>query len=231
MTITLDRLTRPETLSEITHGLTGHRWSEYDSLNGGDPVPLVGSEYSWSAVRPLLRGEADLFIIDATSWGEYSGGSSDIQRSNFRALLRDFPESFVVIGSSGHDGMALGLPAGMGIDPSLVEIIEGLAEYPLYDEEDHSELLEEVWTEGWDYRVQDVRADLERMEITFEDSTEVVDNDWIQEHYEAHRNVCHWGPTFDGADTAVMPEGDHERVMAEVVKDYRVVVFNWLMGR
>ncbi|MEW2080095.1 hypothetical protein AB0941_42615, partial [Streptomyces sp. NPDC013433] len=53
----------------------------------------------------------------------------------------------------------------------------------------------------------------------------------LQEHYEAHRNVCHWGPTFDGADTAVMPEGDHERVMAEVVKDYRVVVFNWLMGR
>jgi hypothetical protein len=232
MTITLDRLTFPATMAEEMYGLTGHRWSEYDSLNGGDLFPQPGSSYSWSAVRPLLSYQApDLYVIDATSWGEYSGGSSDIQRSNHRALLRDFPDTFVEIGFSGHDGMALALPAGRGV-PTLVEdIIRGLDEYPLYDEEDHSALSEEVWQDSRDYVLPDIRQDLERVEFTYEDSTEVVNDEWLWNSYNSHQDVCHWGYQWESADSVIFPKEDHERIMAEVVKDYRVAILNKLLAR
>jgi hypothetical protein len=136
-----------------------HRLSEYTVLCEG--VKLVPGEcVAASALLPVGPHEsAVLYVLPELWWGDYTG--SGVSRSNYRSLLRKFPDVFVELTGSF-------CAFGLGILPEfdhqelaeiLVELHDG---YPLYDEDDHSALTAELAEEAWDGFLQwDVPAMLE----------------------------------------------------------------------
>lgn len=100
------------------------------------------------------RAYADLSRVGK---GECQAGqSSTLDRSNFRSLIRDYPGMFTPTAWSNVDG--LGAYAG-NLTAEVIGILAGLADqYPVYDDEDMSELESDEITESFD---QYARADAE----------------------------------------------------------------------
>ncbi|WP_433332465.1 hypothetical protein [Spirillospora sp. CA-294931] len=88
---------------------------------------------------------------------DYSG--SDIEESNQRSLVRDFP-GLLLDGTQyyGHCGYGLQITPDFGSDPETAEFAEELVrvlislkhDYPLYDEQDNGELNQERAQQAWD---------------------------------------------------------------------------------
>lgn len=99
-------------------------------------------------VKPL-----PLTIIEYATGSDYSG--SLVERSNFRVLQRDFPWLVEIYGGHGTQGLAY-LGRRENQNDALIEAIDSLADYPLLDESDHSELECETEDEAWsDYGESD----------------------------------------------------------------------------
>jgi hypothetical protein len=78
---------------------------------------------------------------------DYYDQTTTCQRSNFRRLMADYPEVWTNLSCSNVDGL------GAFVDDLTEDIIQTLvklSEYPLYDEDDHSELESTEITESWD---------------------------------------------------------------------------------
>lgn len=110
--------------------------------------PRPGEEMFCGWVRPLdpqSRETADLYVVNRLWWGPVTGDA--VARSNHRALTRDFPGEFVGLRDAlGARGVAL--PPDFG-NHRLAAAVEGLLEYPLYDEDDHTALIRELADQAW----------------------------------------------------------------------------------
>jgi hypothetical protein len=127
--------------------VTPSRVSGLAGCGPGGPRP--GEDVFCAWVRPLpldTRETAGLYVVDRLWWGDYTGDA--VARSNHRALTRDYPDQFVglydVFAASG-----LALPPDCR-DHRLAAALAGLAEYPLYDEDDHCALTVELADQAWD---------------------------------------------------------------------------------
>jgi len=86
-----------------------------------------------------------------TLWGDYIGDA--VQRSNHRSILADFPDIFSdFVGFPGAHELIL--PAE-GIDADTLDELIRIGQhirddYPLYSDEDHSNLEMELADEAWD---------------------------------------------------------------------------------
>jgi hypothetical protein len=100
------------------------------------------------------------WIRDA-EWSDYSG--TVYTRSNARSLARDYPEVVTESWRGGHgwsgayisasvlnDAWAVGVFDIADRVNAVLDIIESLAEYPVYDEEDMSALESEILNEDFD---------------------------------------------------------------------------------
>lgn len=132
--------------------------------------------YMGSDWQETTEDDADVVEVPYTVWGDYVGSS--VERSNYRSLLRDYPDVFIDI-SGGYWSHVLYIrPRTMLQTDGLFESITALFDYPLYDEEDHSELeMTEAW-EAWDGWV---KFDLGRALATEYDLD--VDN-WTEEEWD-----------------------------------------------
>lgn len=141
-------------------------------------IMYAESEVDLSAVvhAAWLRSEPDspassyshrtpLAIIRCTEFSDYSGSS--VERSNYRVILGDSSRGYradivQIIGSHGY--MALAYDATLGPvpgDDELHELLDGVDNYPLLDDDDHSVLESELETEAWeDHGRQDFRKAL-----------------------------------------------------------------------
>lgn len=118
---------------------------------------------TWADVAEVLADDdAELQIqVPVTSWGDYHG--TDYDRANWNALQADFPGVFNVFDDRYGD-RSLWIDAIAPQDDSTARTVtdpewakslaSGLAglrdEYPLWSEEAHSAVEEELITEGWD---------------------------------------------------------------------------------
>lgn len=106
--------------------------------------------------------DATHIMIDYTGYSDYSGSS--VERSNSRSLLRDYPDTFTdAQGGHGTTELMLAVDWSPPDDgrAGLLGNLAALADYPLYDEEDHSALEMECADEAWsDYLADDFRRDL-----------------------------------------------------------------------
>jgi hypothetical protein len=145
---------------------------------GGDNAPM-----GVFGMHPIHQdGTATHVTVPMTLWGDYCGDA--VQRSNYRSLLRDFPETFVdVYGDYGSSYLAL--PVDAAIPEHLFDELVSLAhDYPLYDEQDHSALEMELVEAAWDsYLEADIRRDLLDAGVA-DDSLERADlrelfNEWL----------------------------------------------------
>ena len=108
--------------------------------------------------RFVARG-IPLTIIEYATGSDYSGNLVEI--SNARCLKRDFPWLVDLHGGYGTSGVAY-LGKRENQNDRLIEAIDGLATYPIYDESDLSDLEcereSEAWTESYGGRHDFKRA-------------------------------------------------------------------------
>lgn len=103
---------------------------------------------------------ATLFLLgDVASNCDYSSANT-VTASNLRSLTRDYPNRVVTYRYSDGEVGAVLLAS---LDDDLVDILTSLKhEYPLYDEEDHSNLEMDLAYEAWDQYVKlDLYPDLQ----------------------------------------------------------------------
>ena len=126
---------------------------------------------------------------DFLSHGDYAG-AGDIGRANIR-VLEDNPDSILRHGGYGYE--QLWLPD----TPENRELIEGLeSDYPLLDDEVHSQIESELEDEAWENWL---RRDLVReTPETIRDFAEDVDNDILYECYRQAMEKENEYPIFEG---------------------------------
>jgi hypothetical protein len=168
--------------------------------------------------------DATHVLINYTGYSDYSGGGVD--RSNNRSLLRNYPEAFTqAYGGHGTEELMLSVDYYAPADPEshdsradrtdyLLQAIAGLADYPLYDEEDYSALENEEADEAWDQflssdvpsRLRDASPSAEAMD----DAIEALDELAAKHSWESTRPdfacECGWVPP--------MPLTEHYREQA-----------------
>jgi hypothetical protein len=142
----------------------GHYAPGMPMLCEADPgmMPEPGGRWPYGEWEDSSPQQATHVLINYTGWSDYSG--STVERSNYRSLLRDYPDTFTDV-YGGHSTSELMLSVRWTAPDdgraSLLDDLRALADYPLYDEEDHSMLEMELADEAWDaYLDYDVRSDL-----------------------------------------------------------------------
>lgn len=90
-----------------------------------------------------------VLVIPLAMFGDYDN-SCAVERSNARVLREEFPRHTIPLsGWHGRGGtLVLGTPDT--IPEELRERLDGLADYPLLDEQDESEMEMEMESEAWD---------------------------------------------------------------------------------
>lgn len=189
-----------------------YRWNGRD----GD-APTAGGYgslgYDWEQTD---KDHAEFVEFPYTTWGDYVGGT--VERSNYNSLLRDFPDTFIHI-TGGYFSHTLYLPMPYGPNgQALVEIMAGLENYPLYDEEDHSQLEMDI---AWDAWEQYLKADIVReWEIDTDDWT---DDDWefVKGRYYSLTWEQDYGPESESADSVHFPF--HNDVLASLTQEIQTL--------
>jgi hypothetical protein len=150
----------------------------------------------------------DFYRFPYTLWGDYIGDA--VQRSNHRSILADFPDIFSdFVGFPGAHELLL--PAE-GIDPDtldeLIRIGQALRDdYPLYSDEDHSNLEMELADEAWDaYLSWDVMRSLGELGV----DTDSVDENKVRELFYAATSEDPCSPYAETADSVVFPYYDDD---------------------
>lgn len=100
-----------------------------------------------------------LTVIDVATGSDYSG--SLVEVSNMRTLKREFPWLVELHGGYGTRGLAY-LGKRENQNPALLEAIDSLTDYPIYNDDDHSDLewetVETQWREAYGGRHDFKRA-------------------------------------------------------------------------
>ncbi|MEU5878149.1 hypothetical protein [Spirillospora sp. NPDC047279] len=148
--------------------------------------------------------EFKIELIGPWQGSDYSG--DDVNESNQRSLLRDFPD--LLINDTrwwGHCGYGLQIQPDFGSDSEtaeqaeeLVKILIGLKhDYPLYDEQDNGELIQERAQEAWDSWLRmDTESEIQKLTGLSIELGDMEDEFWelLSEHQiypeaEGHRDV------------------------------------------
>lgn len=144
-------------------------------------------------------------MLGYTGYSDYSGSSVD--RSNNEALRDDYPDTFTeAIGGHGTSELMLSVdwhPPADGRE-GLLDALEALEDYPLYDEGHHSMLETEAATEAWDqWLSSDVPRALEEASPSaeaLEDALEAIEELAGQHGAEYPQTTCKCGETFRNWD-------------------------------
>lgn len=203
---------------------------------GDDPVE-EGQGFRYGELKPISikagdlqpDTDVDLFVFVPSAEGsDYAGDVTS--QANYRAVLRDFdehPQVHTVHGGHGTYAIAIDIDTD---DENLLELVQDLHDYPIYDEsyegEYQVEKADEDW-EGWaDSDFQ--RAVREKVEGT--EAEEIFDDtmDWLStkghlrwgfEQMREGANV-YWeidGPSMTVNVEEVATEGDPQDLLAGVL--------------
>lgn len=146
--------------------------TEYQSYNDKRDVGELDyqSDYgSWDDLNDSDIEPNSWVIPKYASWSDYSG--SIVEKSNVKAIHDAFPSDFEdgtdymdVYGGHGTEAVALRVVSLLRPDcESLLELLEGLEDYPLADESLHSEMEIEAENEAWeDWARSDFQRELQK---------------------------------------------------------------------
>jgi hypothetical protein len=194
----------------------GYEWYPVADPTEGTADHPVG--LSWGRWRECNAAEATHAVLGLTVWSDYSGGT--VERSNERSLQRDFPGTFVhLYGGFGTSGLMITIDRPATYDPGtwlyVLEILAGLADYPVVDEEDLSALEMELAEEAWEaYLGYDVLRDLEKAGVP-EDALSADTS--IRDRFYALTYEADYGPEAESAVSVVFPF--YDRVVATMARE------------
>jgi hypothetical protein len=133
------------------------------------------------------------FSVPYTVWSDHAGGT--VERSNYRVLLDTLPESGLNVwwadesGNYGSHWIQI-IPGGLdqAEDDELTELadtIQGLENYPVLDDDDHSELETELDNEALPEIISNIRRSVENdiEASSFADAIQVDPDDFDNEFF------------------------------------------------
>jgi len=148
-------------------------WLDDDAvMDAGYALPY--SHYRHNGPTSHARAYVDLSKV--AKGEDTADQSSTVDRSNYRSLMRDYPDVWLPIGYSNVN--ALGAYVA-NLSPELTEILTGLVEqYPVYDESDMCELESDEITESWAQYVQaDLTSEIHRAHCDEGDAWDALSED------------------------------------------------------
>lgn len=168
-------------------------WHPHYSASLSDPVQghwtfkeKCPPYLSYSEVHSYPEENVRIFIdLGSIGRGEDTADqASTIDRSNYRSLRRDYPDTFTDISYGNVD--VLGAFIG-NLSAELISVLCGLhSDYPLYDESDLDELESEEISESWDQYVQsDLTSEIYRAHADEGDSWDALTPDQQSEMFWA----------------------------------------------
>lgn len=197
----------------LQNALTPLRLSDTDNIiEPGNSMYL--SAFNHYGNVPHHNDEViDAYEIRCTVWGDYVGCT--VERSNYRAILSDYPQFVFEVSGDFYSSM-LAIPANLEVTEELeyfLECLGNLTDYPLWSEEDHSFLEEELFEEDLDdYIIGDIVSQLDS-HFNIDDADEEKIREII---YNYHSN----GDGSNGhSDSAVAWYFPNE-TMRNIVADY-----------
>lgn len=152
-----------------------------------DTKPGDSLHYSSLDSRAWPGQSLKIEVIDECTYSNYSGGTCE--QSNYRVLDQDRKASRYLVRISGdHGTQSLGyFPKKDGKAPKPVqEYLEGLANYPLISDDDHSELEHELESKAWEDDGHDdfckaLTSYLDEQDPGFEHDLDIVDGEDFRE--------------------------------------------------
>ena len=210
-----------------------------------DETPVVGlmhesREDEWATTDADTN--APVFLrVPCTTWGDHTGSLFD--RSNYNCFVRDYPNTFIRAVDM-WDNRGLLLPWDAELDTSLGDAILNLENYPLYDEDHHSELRHSLAVEAFNERQFDgdyvytinelIHEDAYTMDVLRRDFQ--VTDQWLKDQFWAFirsTDDCEW--IVEDSATEVYVSGTVIERAAESVIDTLVADWNakvtWLTDR
>ena len=207
---------------------------------GFDAAVMPGETYRWGERTDALFEEDEtkerwgLALLGDALVGDYNM-SSTYTRANFEALQADYPDTFVTMGVSEYDGMQLALPLAAQIPESLANVLRGLEDYPVYDEDAVVRVQMVVEDECWEGAtkydlIHEVSAYFDRTEglpfswdavsgtwddmdqfVTFRDALDFTGN-----YPEFETSTSCYYPNLEvvAAEVAIRIMSTHERMLA-----------------
>lgn len=140
-------------------------------------APAIGGQCSWGGIRQCPPDRATFFISNYTSGSDYSGDS--VTRANFEVMLEKFSAHVVeMFGGHGTYGIALPLSpwADADAERAAAEILEGLADYAVIDDDEMCSIEMEWMDAAWeDWARKDFIMALRARSDVFGTDDEILD--------------------------------------------------------
>lgn len=100
--------------------------------------------------KDKIPSEEDFVEIPYTSSGDYTNFSCVSNMSNNRILMKDFKDLILIYGSYSYETLFIQLKdLQKEENEELFNIIDDLFQYPILDEQDESELINELAEKAW----------------------------------------------------------------------------------
>ena len=150
------------------NGGTLYVWNGENEPEAGESYPFGFNGFT--AARYEMPTHV---MIPSTLWGDYVGSS--FERSNAQSIARDYPETVITVYDD-HSYECLVVPINRALPDGFVTGVLALAdEYPIWDENDLSELEVETEAEDWESWGRDqFRMDV--MDALPEDKQEIIED-------------------------------------------------------
>lgn len=187
--------------------------SVYEYWGGGELEPGETESSSYFHM-PTSNGELVLFLENAAN-GDAAGTTGDV--ANFRVLKEEYEEHLLEISYDNGEGLAVILDGE--IPTSLYDLLDGLRDYALIDEERVSEVDDEVIADNWEsWAERDIRhaihdvfvenhEDEDDTELAMQDAfDDEVDEDAIFDRYMAWCEIENLYVQCENATDATFPE-------------------------
>ena len=184
----------------------GKHVCRYSNYRDQEPTELA--RLSYGDLHPLESHQTpeptDFFMPEILSGSDYCSSGS-VEVSNHRVFLeryKDSPNVYDVYGGYGTFAVAIRLDS---VTPEMMEDFASLDDYPVLDEDDHSEVEIDAENEAWESFVRsDFVRELHKHFPAFEDAIDNLSNDqtWALFSKLMDRTNTYW--EHEAGNTAYM---------------------------
>jgi hypothetical protein len=175
-------------------GLEGNTWVE-NPIQGGSEYWLSDLQTSKSPDREAWKE------FPYTAHGDYCG-HGDVGVSNYRSMKEEFGEHKDIAFISGDYGFQAVIYNTATKDEEILDILEKLENYPLIDEDMHSEVTMEWENEAWDnWARSDFQHKLYKLHPDLEEVIDDISDDdiWTLFHEAQEEANEYWEYETSGA--------------------------------
>jgi len=164
--------------------VTRQGWTHIQELEGNTWVenPIQGgSEYWLEDLQTSVNPDREMWVeFPYTAYGDYCG-HADVGASNYRSMKEEFGEHKDVAFVSGSYGFNAVIYNTATKDEEILNVLKGLENYPLIDEDMNSHVRLEWENEAWDnWARSDFKHELCKLFPDLEEAIDDISDDDIQ---------------------------------------------------